>query len=306
MEPVAELDIDEELVRTLLREQHADLAGLTLRPLASGWDNVMYRLGPDLTVRLPRRAVAAELIRHEQRWLPELAPRLPLPVPVPVRVGQPGSRFAWPWSITTWLPGDPAWTHPPTDPVLAATTLGTFLAALHHPAPAEAPVNPYRGVPLPQRSTRLHDALADLDRDEPGWDVEMGLDRDRLVGEFEGAAAGPGWAHEPVWVHGDLHPLNLLVDGGAMAAVVDFGDLTAGDPATDLAVAWFLLPDHALDAFRQAAGTRRAVDDPTWDRARAWALALSVAYLSGEGHVRDIGRRALIRLAGRPRSGPPT
>ncbi len=299
MEPAAEVEIDDGLVRTLLREQHPDLADLALRPLASGWDNVLYRLGPDLTVRLPRRAVAAELIRQEQRWLPELAPRLPLAVPVPIRVGEPGLRFAWPWSVNAWLPGDPAWTHPPADPVAAAGALGSFLAALHHPAPAEAPVNPYRGVPLPQRATRLHDALADLDRDEPGWDVEMGIDRDHLVARFDGAAAGPPWSHEPVWVHGDLHPLNLLVDRGSLAAVVDFGDLTSGDPATDLAVAWFLLPDHALDAFRTAAGADRAVDGPTWDRARAWALALSVAYLAGEGHVREIGRRTLVRLVGR-------
>ena len=145
----------ERLVRALLSEQHPDLAELPLVELAAGWDNLIYRLGDALTVRLPRRAVSAALVEHEQRWLPELAVGLPLPVPVPLRVGVPGCGYPWRWTIGPWLPGRPAELDPPEDLELAATGLGGFLAALHRPAPVDAPHNPYRGVPLAERSDRL-------------------------------------------------------------------------------------------------------------------------------------------------------
>src|SRR5947199_9685209 len=103
--PAAAVDVDEPLVRSLLREQHPDLAGLPLQVAAFGWDNVVYRLGSELAVRLPRRAVAVPLVEHEQRWLPQLARRLPLPIPAPVRTGAPGRGYPWPWSIGPLRPG---------------------------------------------------------------------------------------------------------------------------------------------------------------------------------------------------------
>jgi aminoglycoside phosphotransferase (APT) family kinase protein len=161
--PAAEVDTPSGLVRRLLAEQHPDLAGLTLEPAAHGWDNVTYRLGDELAVRLPRRALGADLIGHEQRWLPALAPPLPLPVPVPVRLGRPGCGYPWAWSVVPWLPGRPAAVAPPADPLAAAVTLGEFLGALHTPAPADAPVNPYRGVPLETRDGTVRERLARLD-----------------------------------------------------------------------------------------------------------------------------------------------
>lgn len=285
--PAAEVDVDISLVAALIADQHPDLGGRRLTPLAHGWDNESLRLGDDLVVRLPRRLAAAELVAHEQRWLGELATRLPLPVPAPVRVGRPGRGYPWAWSIVPWLPGAPWESTPPSDTGRASRQLGAFLAALHQPAPTSAPHNPLRGVPLAERAERLDAGLSAL-----GGRVDGRRCRD----VFADLAGTPAWGAAPVWLHGDLHPLNLLVDGGVLSAVVDFGDVCAGDPATDLAVAWMILPHEERRAFREAAGAERPVDDATWRRARAWALALGVAFLAGSDDnatMEAIGRRTL-------------
>jgi aminoglycoside phosphotransferase (APT) family kinase protein len=274
--PDAEIDIEPPLVRALLETQHPDLAGLPLRDVGSGWDNRLYRLGEELAVRLPRRAVAAPLIEYEQRWLPELAPRLPLPIPLPMRVGRPGCGYPWTWSVVPWRAGESAETAPLGDPVAAAVDLGRFLGALHRPAPPAAPANPFRGVPLAARNDIVHTRVRDLD----------GLiDRARVLEVWERLVQAPPWNGTPLWSHGDLHPGNLLVREGRLSAVIDFGDLCAGDPATDLSVAWMLLPRSARPMLREAArNSDDAIDDATWTRARGWALALALAFL---GRSRD-------------------
>ncbi len=138
--PAADVDIDEALVHELLVQQHPDLAALSLAWVGSGWDNVLFRLGSELSVRLPRRLLAAQLIDSEQRWLPLLAPRLPLPTSAPVRVGFPGAGFPWSWSVATWFPGEVAADVALRDPEREAARLGAFLAALHEPAPAGQPL----------------------------------------------------------------------------------------------------------------------------------------------------------------------
>lgn len=279
--PPAEIEVDAALVRALLEEQHPDLADRPLREVAGGWDNVVYRLGDQLMVRLPRRALSSPLVLNELRWLPYLAPDLPLPVPVPVRSGVPGCGFPWPWSVARWIPGIEAETEPPADRRDAARRLGEFVAALHQAAPPEAPRNPHRGVPLVERSDRLHAGLAVLpDRAE----------RARVGDLWRELVDTSPWGGPALWLHGDLHPRNLLVDRGRLSGVVDFGDLTSGDPATDLSVAWTLFSPAERDIFRDAAGHR---DDDTWARACAWALALSVAFLGGDARVAGIGRRTL-------------
>ena len=162
--PEAEVDIDPALIGALLEAQHADLARLPIVDAGSGWDNKLYRLGEDLAVRLPRRAAAASLIEQEQRWLPQLAPRLPLPVPVPVRIGRPGCGYPWSWSVVPWRSGETADIAAVHDPVSAATELGRFLCALHQPAPADAPRNPLRAVPLGDRDDVVHKCVRQLDR----------------------------------------------------------------------------------------------------------------------------------------------
>ncbi|EPD69586.1 hypothetical protein HMPREF1211_00132 [Streptomyces sp. HGB0020] len=265
--PAAEVSVSVDLVRRLLDEQHPDLADLPVEELANGWDNLVCRLGEEFLVRLPRRAVAAALVAHEQRWLPELADRLPLPVPAPVRVGKPTDQYPWSWSVVPFFPGRIAARSELDDPCSAAATLGGFLNALHAPAPSAAPANPARGVPLAERAEGVLTRLAHVEPD----------DRAIALLIWERALAAPVWSGPPLWLHGDLHPANLLVDHGRISAVIDFGDITSGDPATDLSVAWMLFTAEQRAALRQAYGR---ADDATWVRARGWALALSLVFLS--------------------------
>jgi aminoglycoside phosphotransferase (APT) family kinase protein len=244
--PVAEVDIDGDLVRRLLRAQHPDLAERPLEPLASGWDNAMFRLGADLTVRLPRRQLAATLVEHEQRVLPSSARCFPCrPGPRPRRSA--GARYPWAWSVLPGSPGVPAIDEPPAG-TPAAARLEAFVAALHRPAPADAPVNPYRGIALGERRPQLVEDLARLAGTE---------DRDRVLAVWDELAATPPWHGPPQWVHGDLHAANVLVHEGAVSAVIDFGDVTAGDPACDLAIGWMLFDPDARSAFRTASGADR-------------------------------------------------
>jgi aminoglycoside phosphotransferase (APT) family kinase protein len=226
--PTAEVHICVDLVRRLLAAQQPDLADLPVEVLANGWDNLSFRLGDGLVIRLPRRALAAGLVLHEQRWLPVLAPRLPLPVPAPVRVGLASADYPWPWSIVPFLPGRSAAVQPPASLGDAAVSLGRFLGALHAPAAPDAPVNSYRGVALAARSQAVTARMGQLDGV---------IDRAAAITVWEAAVAAPGWERVPVWLHGDLHPANILVHEGRVSAVIDFGDITSGDPAGDLSVA---------------------------------------------------------------------
>lgn len=302
------LPIDVDLVRALLAEQHPDLAGLELVRVAEGWDNSVFRLGADLTVRLPRRIEGAALVEPEQRWLPGLVADLPsvddggLATSATVRVGVAGCGFPWPWSIGPWLPGDIAARARIEDPSEAARRLGRFLAGFHRAAPEGAPPNPHRGVPLVDRSPMLDAALDRIE--QQGRDLGPGIERSMVQHRWDELVVTPPWTGPPLWIHGDLHLANLLVDQGRLTAVIDFGDLTSGDPATDLAVAWPLLPADAHGAFREAAGRAavwagEGIDDDTWRRGEAWALGFAVAYLGGSmttSPLVDVARRALAVL----------
>jgi aminoglycoside phosphotransferase (APT) family kinase protein len=290
--PAAEVDVSLELVRRLLAGQHPDLAGLDLAVLANGWDNLVCALGAEFLVRLPRRAQAAELVAHEQRWLPLLAGGLPLPIPAPVRVGHPADGFPWHWSVVPYFPGRVAALTQPDDLASAAVALAEFLAALHVAAPSDAPVNPFRGGPLASRTGRVDEHLGLM---------TSGPDVDAARAVWDSALAADVWAGPPSWVHGDLHPANILVDAGRISAVIDFGDLTSGDPATDLSVAWMLLPAPEREIFRRAYGK---ADDHTWVRARGWALSLGLVFVSFSADnplMAEIGRRTFREVLGEAR-----
>jgi aminoglycoside phosphotransferase (APT) family kinase protein len=282
--------IDDDLVRGLLRDQHVDLADLPLYEFTNGWDNVIYRLGDEFTVRLPRREMAAGPLRDEQVWLPELATRLPLPIPAPLRVGVPGRGYPWHWGICPWFEGEVAAESVLSDPAREAERLGAFVAALHEPAPVGLPVNAAsRGRPLRLLAGRLDEHLA-------RGAVEHA---EEIHARWHELASVREWTAPPAWLHGDLHTANLLVDGGAISAVIDFGDLTAGDPAVDLAIAWMLFDEPARSVFRSGAGS--ADDDALWSRAEAWALYFAVIYVSNSADnpvIGEIGRRLLAALTG--------
>jgi aminoglycoside phosphotransferase (APT) family kinase protein len=296
--PAAELEISTDLVRRLLTAQHPDLAGLPVEPLANGWDNALFRLGDGLVVRLPRRTLGARIVVHEQRWLPVVAPRLPLPVPVPVRVGIPALEegYPWAWSVTKYLPGVPASSGVSFDPAAVARELGEFFGALHVPAPPDAPENPFRGVPLARRSATFADNLATI-ADQ--------VDRDAVLVGWRTALAVPPWSGTPLWLHGDPHPANILIADGRVSGVLDFGDITAGDPASDLSLVWMLLPAAQHDEFRAAyaAAGNGVISAATWARGRGWALNLAIVFLAWSAdnpQLHEVGRRTLAAVLGSP------
>lgn len=273
---LSDLEIDEAFVRAMLRERHPDLAGLELREVDGGWDNKMWRLGDDLAVRIPRTPRGPELLDQEYRWMPDIAGRLPLSVSAPVRLGAPTARFPATWLVTTWVAGTPLDLEPVERGAHAAEALAKFLAALHEEAPDDAPVNPHRSMPLPGHA-------ADVERGIEAWSTEENADAMREL--WADALAADPWEQPPVWIHGDLHPANAVAADGTLAGVIDFGELCAGDPATDLSAAWILLPEGAaklcLDAYPDT-------DEAMVRRARGWALIKAFGLLH-VGHAGEQG-----------------
>lgn len=286
--PEAEFVIDEPLVRALLDEQHPEFTNTSLTLIDSGWDNVTYRLGSDLAVRLPRRGVATTLIENEQQWLPELAANLPLAVPTPVRIGRPQLGYPSAWSIVPWIEGTTADLSP-----LAAdqwASLAEFLSALHTPAPSKAPINAVRGVPLQHRADALAARLQRL-RERTDF-ITPGVDA-----AWHDALNAP-LARQACWLHGDLHPRNVLADAGRIVGVIDWGDITSGDVATDLASIWMLLPTKAT---RDSALLQYGADAATVKRAIGWAVLFG-AVLLDSGLVDNprhaaIGKTTLERVS---------
>ncbi|MFF1541368.1 phosphotransferase [Microbacterium sp. NPDC058269] len=287
--PGAELTLDENDVRELVRTVAPELAALPLTRVAEGWDNVTWRLGPNLAVRIPRREQAAPLIRHEQHALPLIAMQLAtasVRTPLPVFAGSPTPQFPWPWSIVPWLPGRQTLGRPRRDNTAWAAQLAAALLALHDEGPTDAPTNPVRGVPLAARDDSIRSRLAALpatiaDPLAPHW--QSGLD------------AAP--ATESVWIHGDLHPGNILVDGDRLSALIDFGDVTSGDPAYDLAIGWLAFDGEGRHVFRRATGRR--YDEATWVRARAWAAAVAITLCHSSddrADLRALGDQTAVEL----------
>jgi len=270
-----ELDIDAGLVRRLLVSQFPQWADLALvRVPSAGTDNALFRLGSDMVVRLPRIHWAVRAVEKEQRWLPWLASQLPLAIPTPMGSGAPGEGYPWPWSVYRWLEGDNAIDAPFSDQdqeVQAAHDLAGFLRVLQHLDTTDGPLagtsdgNISRGVPLASRDESTREAIARLDGR---------LDVSAAQALWDAALHAPEWSEPPVWVHGDLSPLNLLVQQGRISAVIDFGTLAVGDPAVDLLIAWNSFSAQARAIFGEDLG----VDDATWMRGLGWALNTGVGF----------------------------
>jgi aminoglycoside phosphotransferase (APT) family kinase protein len=288
-----ELDIPEALVRRLVDAQFPQWAREPLvRVPTWGTDNAMYRLGGELVVRLPRRASTVAGLRKELRWLPRLAPHLSVPVPVPVASGSPGDGYPLDWAVYRWLDGTPALEvsidNASIDGERLATGLAGFVRSLQAVEVPDPPLAGSRGVPLAERDDAVRGQIPELAGE---------FDTARVTAAWDHALAAPVWGGPPVWMHGDLMPTNLLIDGdGGLAGVVDWGACTNGDPACESLLAWMSLDAGSRRTYRALLG----LDDATWARARGWALSCAVMavpyYRETYPVFADLGRRTVASV----------
>lgn len=289
-----EVPIDQGLVRRLLAAQLPGFAPFAVEPVTlQGTDNVIFRLGDELSVRLPRKRAAVHGLNVELEWLPRLARALPVAVPVPVAAGEPDDGYPFPWAVCRWVPGTLL-----GDRVLGAAgarALGEFVAALQSLDAASGPrVEPgQRAGTLAAYDPRP--ALSAVVALQAAGRIEPDLVDERTAEQVWAAAvAAPAWAGPGVWVHRDLQGGNLLTSNGTLAGVLDFGGLAVGDPAGDAMGAFHALApaDHAV--FREIAG----VDDDTWARARGIALAQGLEalpyYLDTHPGMVAMARRVIL------------
>jgi aminoglycoside phosphotransferase (APT) family kinase protein len=278
--------IDVALAQRLIAGQFPQWSDLPIREVElDGWDNRTFRLGSELSIRLPTGSWYAQQVAKEQRWLPELAPQLPLPIPTPVGRGAPDAEFPFPWSVYRWLDGTPAAQAHVDDLDAFASRLAGFLNALYGataiggPEPGEH--NFFRGGPLAHYENEALEAIEALGDEIPRGDVE------RVWAD----AMRTSWELDPVWLHGDVAAGNLLVRDGRLAAVLDFGSSGIGDPACDCVIAWTFLPPASADRFR----AELDVDAATWSRGRGWglwkALITLVGYLDAGDEADAAARR---------------
>ena len=257
------VDISASLVGQLITQQFPQWAGLPIWPVQpGGWDNRTFHLGEHMSVRLPSAEGYVLQVRKEHRWLPHLAPHLPLPVPVPLALGVPGCGYPWPWSVYAWLDGESALTGHVHDLTALASNLGGFLAALQGIDAADGPLpglhSAFRGGRLNTYDAETRQALAELHGE---------IDTRGALALWEAALATP-FHGPPVWFHGDVAAGNLLVQEGRLSAVIDFGCAGVGDPACDTVAAWTLFSGESRRAFRAAL----ALEPDCWARGPGWAL----------------------------------
>ncbi|WP_372344485.1 aminoglycoside phosphotransferase family protein [Streptomyces sp. KL116D] len=270
-----EPDIDEALVRGLVDGQFPRWAGLPLKPVDShGTSNVLFRLGDEHVVRLPRRAGAVPDLAAERRWMPLLAAASPVAVPEPVAEGRPDLGYPWAWAVHRWVPGAIPVVGRLEQPEALAGDLAVFVTALRGVDTTGAPRS-YRGAPLPERDADTREVIGRLGAATgTGTGIDTDIDTDAALAVWDAAVRAP--RREPdVWLHADLQPGNLLVEDGRLAAVIDFECMGLGDPAVDLIVAWYVLDAPERRTFRDAVGQ----DPDLWARGRGWALAVAAAEL---------------------------
>ncbi|ESY12243.1 aminoglycoside phosphotransferase family protein [Mesorhizobium sp. C386A] len=264
--------IDTDLVRRLIAAQFPQWRHLPVRPVAfGGWDNRTFHLGNDMTVRLPSAAPYSLQVEKEHRWLPRLAPLLPLPIPDPLAMGEPGEDYPWQWSVYRWIDGETAKTAEIADRPQFAVDLAKFLIALRRIDPAGGPPagqhNFFRGGTPSVYDNQTREALQAL---------EGQIDTQAATAVWDAALAAT-WQGSPVWFHGDVAWGNLLVQNGRLSAIIDFGTSGIGDPSCDLAIAWTFFQGESREAFRAAID----VDEATWARGRGWTLWKALITVAG-------------------------
>jgi len=265
-----EIAIDVSLVRHLITSQFPQWANLAIKPVpTAGTDNAIFRLGRDLSVRLPRIDWAAPQVDKEYEWMPRLAPHLPLPIPVPLAKGKPDRKYPYHWSVYKWLKGQNASIDQLVDPSQTATELAQFITALQKIDTTGGPLaeeHNLRGVSLKTKDRLTRESIATL---------KGAIDTDRAFAVWDEAVQATEWNNKPVWFHGDLLIGNVLFDRGRLSAVIDFGGLGVGDPACDLTIAWSLFSGESRKLF----GKTLNVDDATWSRGRGQALSQAVIFI---------------------------
>ncbi|MCG8466589.1 MAG: aminoglycoside phosphotransferase family protein [Gemmatimonadetes bacterium] len=292
VEPTVPRVIDVSLVRELVSAQFPEWAHLPIeRVEPNGWDNRTFRLGSEMSVRLPSHERYAAQVEKEQAWLPRLGPLLPLAIPVPIACGRPGEGYPWSWSIYRWLPGETATVGRVDDLDAFASELAGFLRALHRIDASDGPAaglhNFFRGGSLKVWDSETREAI-----EASGTRI----DRTAVTVVWE-TALETTWEDAPVWVHGDLVPTNLLVYEDGLSAVIDFGCSGVGDPACDLAIAWLFFSGRSRAAFRE----RLELDASTWARARGWTLWKRLVALANDPSDRE-SKRVIHELIAEHRS----
>lgn len=286
--PAAEFPIDETLIKSLLQEQHPDLADLAISFLDSGWDNENYRLGDDLCVRLPRRAVGEELILTEQRILPIIKEKFDIGIPCPIRNGVPVKDYPWHWSVVPWFHGKTANLDRLDDD--QAMVITKTLKTLHSISNSGASTNIFRSVPLNEKAEQFKKRM-----DSVANQTDLITDKHRNIWQVGSRAEINASKH---LIHADLHHRNIIVNQGKLEAIIDWGDMAMGDPATDLGSLWLLFEE---DAVRQECLNYYGADQATIHRAKTWALYFGLILVDtgimGHKEHEMMGRQTLKNLA---------
>ena len=282
-----EVSTDVLLVRRLLTSQFPQWANLAIKPIVSaGTDNAIFRLGDDMSVRLPRIDWAWGQVNKEHKWLSRLAPHLPLPIPIPLAKGNPDQGYPYNWSVYQWIEGNNASIKQIVDPCQTATELAQFITALQQIDTTGAPLaekHNLRGVPLENRDRITRESIMNL---------KGIIDTNAALAIWEEVLKAPEWNHKPVWFHGDLLIGNILFNQGRLSAIIDFGGLGVGDPACDLMIAWSLFSGESRDVFREQLN----VDDATWIRGRGQALSQAVIFIPYYLHTNPVGVEYALRM----------
>jgi len=265
-DPKAEIKIDKPLIQKLLKTQFPQLAHLKIEFLDAGWDNENYRLGADYIIRLPRRQLAAQLLLNEINWLPNLQKKLSIPIPAPAFCGKPTQDYPWQWTIIPWQDGKSANLNKPDE--TEAFGLVRFLKALHQENPKNAPENHSRGVPLFKKVEGINERMTRLKKKTTFITPK--------IEQLLTTALNAPFPTAKHLLHGDLHPRNIIVHEGKIAAIIDWGDITDGDVATDVASLWMLFECPSI---RQAALKEYGATPDLINRAIGWAIFFGVILL---------------------------
>lgn len=287
--PPAQVDINESVIKGLIDDQFPQFSSLEISFLDSGWDNENYRLGSDYIIRLPRRAAAIPLLQNEMNWLPKLKSALPIGIPAPIYIGKPNEHYPWQWTIIPWYQGMNGCVNQPGN--VQILYLVDFLKKLHSQPIKDAPYNDHRCLPLLDKSDEVVDRINRLKSIND-------KSKSRLLHLWHQSIVEP-MPDQKCLIHGDMHPRNIIIHQGEINALIDWGDMTAGDVATDLASIWMLFDDAQV----RASGFAHYRADPSLiNRSRGWAIFFGTLFLelgtAADGEYQIAGERILNNIQG--------